>query len=781
MSQSDVQIEHDSMDLDPQSLFSQFSPTLFFDQPVCTKDDWYILAEQTVPVTIDAFWKTIERWTAEPELVIPPVEKAEIISTTEAIDNKIKVILRELIPKRKSKDTNLMEEISYYENEREATVVYKPMIDTSSLPFYYPKVSRILMDRKYGNNHYLEAIPDNPSQPSMSSKQQYAMKIPKEVYQSMYLHLKSKYGPYLVEKFVYEDIAIASYLLCLWKEEEIRLKRRPTFADLGCGNGLLTFLLVREGYEGYGVDIAERKIWTMLCKSKKDMLRVEVLHPSQEKYPNVDWLIGNHADELVPWIPIIASKSGDNCNFMVIPCCFYGLDGTKALTLKMVESEGKYRAYTNYIKNIAEKSGFICEEDYLRIPSTKNIAIIGRNRSNRADESFIHEAESITQSQILNNISQVIDHIATDKTLPSNSNPPAPSPVNSPSAAPQIPSPQSSSPPSPPTLPASEQPKNPTTVAPVPTEATPKSPSAPQPTKNDPPPNEPTATTQPKKPSDNTPTEPPKPSEKKPDRSASSNNKPDESATQTSAPKSPNGMKAPESSNKAISTNSSGDDADDKNPAMSKTNNPLQSTSGVPGSAKTVNNNDDNGGSKTGTIAGAVIGSLIGLALLSGLLTWINRHKGCASKRKAKPEFEDYGLADTDFPQHRSPAMANTPNAISPTTPYLNDQGNYYSKEELNSGYMPSYPVVETNQHLNNYPQPDYYYNNNNPQLAHEMNGGGGYYDENGYYYENTTHQTSGEHYTNQQPSYPYPEQYHHNVNYYKPDQIADGAHHPYS
>ncbi|EIE86458.1 hypothetical protein RO3G_11169 [Rhizopus delemar RA 99-880] len=141
MSQSDVQIEHDSMDLDPQSLFSQFSPTLFFDQPVRTKDDWYILAEQTVPVTMDAFWKTIERWTAEPELVIPPVEKAEILSTSEATENKIKVILRELIPKRKSKDTNLMEEISYYENEREATVVYKPMIDTSSLPFYYPKPS----------------------------------------------------------------------------------------------------------------------------------------------------------------------------------------------------------------------------------------------------------------------------------------------------------------------------------------------------------------------------------------------------------------------------------------------------------------------------------------------------------------------------------------------------------------------------------------------------------------------------------------------------------------
>lgn len=32
------------------------------------------------------------------------------------------------------------------------------MIDTSSLPFYYPKVSRILMDRKYGSNQYLGKI-----------------------------------------------------------------------------------------------------------------------------------------------------------------------------------------------------------------------------------------------------------------------------------------------------------------------------------------------------------------------------------------------------------------------------------------------------------------------------------------------------------------------------------------------------------------------------------------------------------------------------------------------
>lgn len=51
------------------------------------------------------------------------------------------------------------------------------------------------------------------------------------------------------------------------------IHRKQTFVDLGCGNGLLTFLLVSEGYEGYGIDIADRKIWPALCKENKDMLQ----------------------------------------------------------------------------------------------------------------------------------------------------------------------------------------------------------------------------------------------------------------------------------------------------------------------------------------------------------------------------------------------------------------------------------------------------------------------------------------------------------------------------
>lgn len=76
------------------------------------------------------------------------------------------------------------------------------------------------------------------------------------------------------------------------------------------------------------------------------------------------------------------------CRFLLIPCCFYGLDGTRSLSLPSTETVGKYRAYTDYIIDIAANSGFVCEEDYLRIPSTKNIAIVGRSRQNRRNEEF---------------------------------------------------------------------------------------------------------------------------------------------------------------------------------------------------------------------------------------------------------------------------------------------------------------------------------------------------------------------------------------------------------
>ena len=37
--------------------------------------------------------------------------------------------------------------------------------------------------------------------------------------------------------------------------------KKKFFADLGCGNGLLVYILEKEGYSGTGFDLRQRKIW----------------------------------------------------------------------------------------------------------------------------------------------------------------------------------------------------------------------------------------------------------------------------------------------------------------------------------------------------------------------------------------------------------------------------------------------------------------------------------------------------------------------------------------
>lgn len=99
-----------------------------------------------------------------------------------------------------------------------------------------------------------------------------------EKYTLLYNRLKEKYGAKMVEiwpentdpaKFVYEDIAIATYLLLLWEKERLErgTQELQKFVDLGCGNGLLVHVLSSEGHRGTGIDLRRRKIWDLFSKS----------------------------------------------------------------------------------------------------------------------------------------------------------------------------------------------------------------------------------------------------------------------------------------------------------------------------------------------------------------------------------------------------------------------------------------------------------------------------------------------------------------------------------
>uniref|UniRef100_A0A3Q1GDU6 tRNA (uracil-O(2)-)-methyltransferase n=1 Tax=Acanthochromis polyacanthus TaxID=80966 RepID=A0A3Q1GDU6_9TELE len=220
--------------------------------------------------------------------------------------------------------------------------------------------------------------------------------LPVEKYSVMYQRLKEKYKAMVKvwpevtdpEKFVYEDVAIATYLLVLWAEErsEKNLTARQSFVDLGCGNGLLVHILINEGHPGKGIDVRRRKIWDMY--GSQTLLEEKAITPSESfLFPGTDWLIGNHSDELTPWIPVIAARSSYSCRYFVLPCCFFDFYGKYQ---RRQCKKSQYKEYVDFIAEVSQVCGFNTEEDCLRIPSTKRVCLVGKSRNYELSD----EAES---------------------------------------------------------------------------------------------------------------------------------------------------------------------------------------------------------------------------------------------------------------------------------------------------------------------------------------------------------------------------------------------------
>ncbi|KAK8773064.1 hypothetical protein V5799_012401 [Amblyomma americanum] len=169
--------------------------------------------------------------------------------------------------------------------------------------------------------------------------------VPIEKYSTIYFNLKKKYGKHLCEiwpettdplKYVYEDIAIASYLL----------------------------------YDGIGVDVRKRKIWDLFGSGTK--LMEEPITP-ETRFPEYSWWIGNHSDELTPWIPYLASRSRPDARVFLLPCCPFTFHG------KYQRQHGgmsQYQSYLLFLQGLCQDLGFDVVLDRLRIPSTKRICLV---------------------------------------------------------------------------------------------------------------------------------------------------------------------------------------------------------------------------------------------------------------------------------------------------------------------------------------------------------------------------------------------------------------------
>lgn len=186
------------------------------------------------------------------------------------------------------------------------------------------------------------------------------------------------------QKFVYEDVGIAAFLIAMWETEREELCKqfpdrydanfRQSFVDLGAGNGFLVYILTSEGYNGYGIDIQKRKIWDKFPSNVRNI--EEAIMPETVKYEGIDWILANHSDELTPWVPLIAART--NARFWVLPCCEWNFD--KRFTAKR-KNLSRYQTYLEYVKEIAQACGYKAEVEPMRIPSTRNVSIVGRSRS----------------------------------------------------------------------------------------------------------------------------------------------------------------------------------------------------------------------------------------------------------------------------------------------------------------------------------------------------------------------------------------------------------------
>ncbi|XP_059326972.1 probable tRNA (uracil-O(2)-)-methyltransferase [Ammospiza nelsoni] len=221
-------------------------------------------------------------------------------------------------------------------------------------------------------------------------------------YSKVYQDLKEKYKEMVKvwpevtdpEKFVYEDVAIATYLLILWEEErkEKGLTKKQSFVDLGCGNGLLVHILNNEGHPGRGIDVRRRKIWDMYGPGTH-LEEATIIPGDSHLFPDTDWLIGNHSDELTPWIPVIAARSSYSCCYFVLPCCFFDFHGKYS---RRQCKKTQYREYLDFVAQVGFVCGFHVEEDCLRIPSTKRVSFVGKSRTYPAAERALID-EQITQ------------------------------------------------------------------------------------------------------------------------------------------------------------------------------------------------------------------------------------------------------------------------------------------------------------------------------------------------------------------------------------------------
>lgn len=444
---------------------------------------------------------------------------------------KTRTIVRRLIPRNVQLDKSLLQTCLFFirhdAGREERLVIYIPHVEVvSEMPFYHPSVARLAFHHAWQTTadstgdgklelYYClfsgTELTDRLSRTGLNLLQtihkhgqgqlagyekrvHHDRIIPQKAFQDTYTRLKVKYAKTLVEKWVevtdpgkhvFEDISIAAFLIELWRtmyqqpetgSSDVVLNSGngrpsfPGFVDIGCGNGILTYLLISEGYHGSGFDARRRKTWSVFPPEVQDKLQQRLLVPevllqatnaaADESYhPGIftrgTFIVSNHADELTAWTPLLAYLNDGA--FIAIPCCSHDLAGARfrapaavkgsksqdrnlpvrlpqqtlaqadgidetvhrqaaetgslKRTLVQKKMASAYATLCSYVESLADHVGFQVETEILRIPSTRNHSIIGRVlRKDVVDDDRQQQVRTLIEDEL----DRSIESIATE-------------------------------------------------------------------------------------------------------------------------------------------------------------------------------------------------------------------------------------------------------------------------------------------------------------------------------------------------------------------------------
>lgn len=225
-----------------------------------------------------------------------------------------------------------------------------------------------------------------------------------------------------------KSIHVAAYLIEAWRDmygvnpvsedpRSANMALFPGFVDITCGSGMLVYILLMEGYAGWGYDAKSRKSWKAFPRRVQERLLERAYIPKPfadvtdmenlgmetytENFPRDTFIISLHSDEMTLWTPVLAALCCPESPlpFLVIPCCPCLMSGLpcredtpqpatgdlKALRAERMRDDARrtnsdYGTLVTQTIDIAYSIGYDVEDVHIEIPGSRRDRGIFGNR-----------------------------------------------------------------------------------------------------------------------------------------------------------------------------------------------------------------------------------------------------------------------------------------------------------------------------------------------------------------------------------------------------------------